>query len=377
MSDALSLKTNFISKLLACRFGEKPFIFSFFRFAILYVMLICLSGCGTPSADSDDSKERYAAVDRLMLLEDEDQLAEIALDNRDQEAANHASVYVKNQILLEKLAVGSVWGSVRGIAFRNLNSPGRLAQILHSEPAKAIPFIESQTDRAFISEVSKISERGFNGSIDSDNFVWFNCGIVASLKLSLYDPTIQSRLGELKLVVKCVESKQDYMRWGQEGYLGSAGTSTGEKVTVRIDSASSGTLQAGPLVEQTFKTDFPMNYVPLFRGAELSAKSILSELLHRSEFTQNDLQNIAINSKVSDLRACAVFSISDQNLLDKIAHNDPAPQVRLAAVDRLETQKTLYQIAINQHEKLRIRLSASQRVTDVALKKKLAKVFDN
>jgi hypothetical protein len=157
MFEALSLKTNYISKLLACRFSERLLTFPFFRFAILFVLLICLSGCGTPNADSDDPKERYAAVDRLMLSEDENQLAEIALDNRDQEAANHASVYVKNQILLEKLAVGSVWGSVRGIAFRDLKSPGRLAQILHSEPAKAIPFIESQTDRAFISEVSKIS----------------------------------------------------------------------------------------------------------------------------------------------------------------------------------------------------------------------------
>jgi hypothetical protein len=367
-----------MSRLSACRFGERLLTFSIFRFAMQPMLLICLSGCGTPSPDSDDPKERYAAVDRFMVLEDENQLAEIALDNRDNEAANHASVYVKNQILLEKLSVGSVWASVRGIALRDLKSPSRLAQILNSEPAKAIPFVESQTDKAFLYEVSKISERGFNDTIDDVNITWFNCGIIASLKLSLYDPTIRGRLGELKLVVKCAETHEDYIKWGQEGFLGSAGTSTGEKVTVRIDNTSTGTQQASPLVEQTFNTEFPMiSSVPLFRGAELSVKPIFSELLQRIEFTQNDLQNIAMNSKISDLRACALFSISDQNLLADIAHNDPAPQVRLAAVERLETQKTLYQIAMNRQEKLRIRITASQRVTDVVLKKKLEKIFDN
>jgi hypothetical protein len=185
-------------------------------------------------------------------------------------------------------------------------------------------------------------------------------------------------LGDLRLTIKRLGTQQGYSLYQKGLYLGSAGTIEGEQVTLLIERAAPSMHEAGALVKRTFNTGFPegntyLNQKPiLFQGAELSTEPILSELLHRHEFTSGDLLIIATTGAIADLRACAVFSINDEDSLTKIAKNDPAPQVRLAAVKRLQKQETLFEIAMNKQEKLRTRIVATLRVTNAALKKKLA-----
>jgi hypothetical protein len=362
--------------------------------AVALVLTICLFGCSAPDVDSDDRSEQRTALDRLLHAEhvDERMLADIALDHRNDDIAVQAALRIEDPALLETLAVGSAWFGVRYVAGTQLKSPGHLALLLRQEPDKAMPFVASQSDRGLLLTVNQISERGFNAwsvaydandrSVLLDDFgararqEWRNCGVVAALKLSLDDPTVRKRLGDVTLTVLGSPTSKTYRLFNRyTGDIRSAGEVLGETVTVRIDADPSMTRPASPLVERTFTTDFPSSKsaeeTAEFRAADMSATAVLAALLRRDEFAAEDIRVIATLSEVSELRASAVSLIDDQGLLATIAQQDPAPNVRFAAIEKLQVQELLYQIAMNLDEKLRIRYRASTRVTDPLLSKKL------
>lgn len=369
------------------------------RFGTVPALLICLfivwlNGCGHPDLDSDDPVERRDAMDHLVfVLEDQQKLAEVALDDRDGEFATRAAAFMTDQALLQKVAVGSAWYGARSAAFLRLESPSTLALLLCRDRAKAVPFVVRQTDEAFLREVSAICDRGYSnysatwdekGAVTYRDFFeqrmtqeWRNCGIIAALELSLDDPVIRDRLGGLELAVDRSERREAYVMSDSYGYRARAGAVIGETITLRIQRAASGSPSAAPLCRRSFTTDFPPSKTASdneeFVAAELSSVAVLSELLRRAEFTSEDLRTVATGGTVSDLRASAVSLLDDQALLATIARQDPSPQVRFMAVTRLQTQEILYQIAMNRHEKYGVRLLAASRVTDDAFSRKLAR----
>jgi hypothetical protein len=143
------------------------------------------------------------------------------------------------------------------------------------------------------------------------------------------------------------------------------------------------------VASQGWRTKFPKNFTtttetkhngnvtttkssssqPNFIPAEISLRSIFSDLLRQPQFTQEDLAQLA-RSENPELRGGAAASLGDQTLLKNLALKDKDINVRIAATERITDQALLEKIA-RSYDDIHVRQAAVGKLSSAVLQTKL------